>query len=414
MKRRVAGLPPVSAAVFNEKVLERRQETSIMSSVHGSKCEVCNKIYTTENAYRSHIQSKKHKETELRAATRPAAPVAVTESLPDTVESAPVTFETPTVEQPSTAEPVIVEEAEDSEGEDDIDAKIAAARSRLGATQCLFCSLSFGTLNENLAHMSTGHSFFIPEAEYLTDVAGLIEYLGEKIAVGNVCLYCNGKGRALHSLDAVRKHMLDKGHCKLAYHTESERLEFSDYYDFRSSYSDPEDSESESESEAEDQEWEDTDGEEEADETVDAPEKPRRQKKSKQAAGPSKNQITYGDSEYELVLPSGARIGHRSLKRYYAQNFVNLPEGKEVDPNSGQAIVRKMLADKNNVLVPTKGGFGAYGGGLQVVKARNTGEAKEAGRHIKEFRDQKRRENFKTKVGFRHNSQKHYRDPLLQ
>lgn len=41
MKRRVAGLPPISVAVFNQKVLERRTETAIMSSVHGSACEVC-------------------------------------------------------------------------------------------------------------------------------------------------------------------------------------------------------------------------------------------------------------------------------------------------------------------------------------------------------------------------------------
>lgn len=41
MKRRVAGLPPVSAEVFNNKVLERRAETAIMASPKGSTCEVC-------------------------------------------------------------------------------------------------------------------------------------------------------------------------------------------------------------------------------------------------------------------------------------------------------------------------------------------------------------------------------------
>lgn len=41
MKRRVASLPPVSAAVFNQKVIERRQETAIMSSLKGSSCEIC-------------------------------------------------------------------------------------------------------------------------------------------------------------------------------------------------------------------------------------------------------------------------------------------------------------------------------------------------------------------------------------
>ena len=66
------------------------------------------------------------------------------------------------------------------------------------------------------------------------------------------------------------------------------------------------------------------------------------------------------------------------------------------------------------MLVPRKGGFGAFGEGTDVVKARNRGEAKEAGRHTKEFRDMKRREAFKTKIGYRNNHQKHYRDPLLQ
>ena len=48
------------------------------------------------------------------------------------------------------------------------------------------------------------------------------------------------------------------------------------------------------------------------------------------------------------------------------------------------------------------------------MAVRNRGEAKEAMRHVREVRDVQRRELFKTKVGFRHNHQKHYRDPLLQ
>ncbi len=118
------------------------------------------------------------------------------------------------------------------------------------------------------------------------------------------------------------------------------------------------------------------------------------------------------DTTYELVLPSGARIGHRSMRRYYAQSFPGSPRGgKPEDPNSGAALVRRLLADKNSALVPRKGGFGSYGAGTEVVKARNKGEAKEAGRHIREFRDQKRKEDFRTRIGFIHNSQKHYRDP---
>lgn len=33
------------------------------------------------------------------------------------------------------------------------------------------------------------------------------------------------------------------------------------------------------------------------------------------------NDIQLGEDEMELILPSGARIGHRSLQRYYKQSF---------------------------------------------------------------------------------------------
>src|SRR6266496_5335295 len=45
MKRRVASLPPISLEVFNQKVLERRQETAIMS-LKGSTCEICKSVIT--------------------------------------------------------------------------------------------------------------------------------------------------------------------------------------------------------------------------------------------------------------------------------------------------------------------------------------------------------------------------------
>lgn len=59
-----------------------------------------------------------------------------------------------------------------------------------------------------MTHMTTTHSLFIPDIEYLVDLRGLIRYLGEKITVGNVCLFCNGKGRGMRSIEAVRKHMV--------------------------------------------------------------------------------------------------------------------------------------------------------------------------------------------------------------
>ena len=374
------------------------------------------KTYTTENAYRSHIQSKKHKENELKAALQPHS----SESQQDEVSSAhvdpprssplPVISETFLPKNSTLGVPETVTEDEINET---IDAKIAAARSRLSPTSCLFCTHTSPSLSENLTHMASAHSFFIPDAEYLIDLPGLITYLGEKIAVGNVCIYCNGKGRELRTLEAARKHMVDKAHCKIAYDTEDDRLEVSDFYDFTASYPAETRKKKSSQPRPEDQEWEDVDNDgSEAEEILDEDNSQPPDSESGSDENIPDNQITYGDTEYELVLPSGARIGHRSMKRYYAQSF--RPTHVNEDNNSGVALVRRLLADKNSALVPRGAGFGAFGRGTEVVKARNRGEAREAGRHVREFRDQKRREDFKTRVGFIHNSQKHFRDPLLQ
>ncbi|KAF8161004.1 cytoplasmic protein [Crassisporium funariophilum] len=420
MKRRVASLPPISVATFNQKVLERRTDTAVMSSIKGSSCEVCSKVYTTENAYRSHIQSKKHRDNEVKAALKPASLIPTqpdddanpgevpTALVPDVVEEAPA---------PKASTSLVVDdEADDDEVMQTIDEKIAAARSRLSASHCLFCTQESPSLDENLTHMSVAHSFFIPDAEYLIDIPGLISYLGEKIAVGNVCVYCNEKGREFRSMEAVRKHMVDKSHCKISYGSENDRLEYSDYYDFTPSYADAPPASKKKKSrrvvDEEEESWEDTDDEdkEEADEIVD-----EAGSDTSSDEDLPENELAYGDSHYELVLPSGARIGHRTMRRYYAQSFPGAPRGnKPEDPNSGAALVRRLLADKNSALVPRRGGFGAFGAGTEVVKARNRGEAREAGRHVREFRDMKRREDFKTRVGFIHNSQKHFRDPLLQ
>jgi hypothetical protein len=93
---------------------------------------------------------------------------------------------------------------------------------------------------------------------------------------------------------------------------------------------------------------------------------------------------------------------------YYAQHLRPASEG-----NSGRdlvtskiANVRQALADPSQALIPVSGGHGGYGKGLQTVKARNAGEAKWAKKAGKSFRDQRTREDHKTRVGYVHNSQK--------
>ncbi|KAF8739932.1 C2H2 type zinc-finger (2 copies), partial [Rhizoctonia solani] len=426
MKRRVANLPPVSAQAFDQKVLERRAETAVMASPKGTSCQVCNKSFATENSYRSHIASRKHKDNEFKAAAKARAPPA-DETMKDAQET-PKPEERP---KETTISLTVPEDATEEEIEATIDAKIAAARSKLSPASCLFCPQISDSIDTNLEHMSSVHSFFIPDAEYLIDLQGLIAYLGEKIAVGNLCIAC--PSREFRSIDAVRKHMIDKGHCKIGYEQESQRLEVSDFYDFSASYPDADARKKRRAARAakraqrqaaeQAEGWEDMDEDEdeggdnmEVDEVVD--ESGTESDSDSDTSTLDDNTLSFGDTPYELVLPSGARIGHRSLRRYYNQapsRAVLAPQpGTADDDNSGATLVRRLIADKNSALVPTKGGFGAYGSGTEVIKARNRGEAREAGRHIREFREQNRREQFKTKVGFVHNNQKHFRDPLLQ
>jgi pre-60S factor REI1 len=64
-----------------------------------------------------------------------------------------------------------VEEVEEEEVDEWVD-------EPLGVEQCLFCTHSSESLEANVAHMTSSHSFFIPDIEYLVDLDGLISYLG--------------------------------------------------------------------------------------------------------------------------------------------------------------------------------------------------------------------------------------------
>ena len=126
-------------------------------------------------------------------------------------------------------------EALDEEEEQDAEEEEAGGSPPLGAipiTDCLFCPHHSSSLVKNVAHMTKVHSFFLPDVEYLSDLKGLIKYLGEKVGVGKICLWCNEKGKSFYSTEAVQAHMHDRSHCKLF--TDGDALlEFADFYDFR-------------------------------------------------------------------------------------------------------------------------------------------------------------------------------------
>lgn len=157
-------------------------------------CQTCKKTFGSSNQYENHMQSKKHKEVAAKQVTKSAQQASVAKQQQQKPAEKEVDLR-------------ITEETTEEEMMAMIDEKIKSA-PRLEETDCLFCTHKSDTFEDNMTHMTNTHSLFIPDIEFLVDLRGLIRYLGEKITVGNVCIFCNGKGRGMRSVDAVRKHMV--------------------------------------------------------------------------------------------------------------------------------------------------------------------------------------------------------------
>jgi pre-60S factor REI1 len=296
LKRKAAGLPCVTQEAF-----AKRQDTARTTEGDGtqkelaSECAVCRKRYLSKNAYQQHMLSKKHKEAEQAA--QGEAPEEVAKKEPKSAkEAAPALSPEEQERQDVLRRAFTTRYTSSFEGEmtteqrEELDALIRD-KDFIGKNDCLFCGASASDFESNMLHMTKTHGFFIPDLEYNVNLEGFVEYLGQKISLANICLYCDGKGRSFHSREAVQHHMVDKSHCKISYRGDEE--EFEPFYDYTASY-------------------------------------------------PS-GDITVSESLFvadsgELVLPSRKSLGHRSLFRYYKQKFA--PE--EQRPS---VLINRLLAE---------------------------------------------------------------------
>ena len=129
--------------------------------------------------------------------------------------------------------------------------------------------------------MYLSHGFFIPFIDYIKDTEGLLHLLASLVGESFACIYC--VNRSFTSVEAVQHHMRDKTHCKLDFdNTDSFCDQFGDFYDFSTSYPDNEQNE--------DQQL------------------------------PLTSKLTLSD-DMSLILPSGARVGHRAFKHIYKQHL---------------------------------------------------------------------------------------------
>ena len=89
----------------------------------------------------------------------------------------------------------------------------------ISPTLCLFCTHDSPTLETNLNHMSTTHSFTLPNPDRIVDIDTFLSYLGTEIYLWHECLYC---GAIKDTVKSIQSHMRDKNHCILNFEREPE------------------------------------------------------------------------------------------------------------------------------------------------------------------------------------------------
>jgi len=301
VKRRCAGLIPVERETFKEKVsvlLKEKTEGNL-----AQKCDNCNKTFKNDKAREQHYLSKIHKKqvAKLERKKQKDAEQATPEAAAEAENKVEMNVEVDANGEQKTEEQLEVERAN----------KEMLSRKPIPLKHCLFCTRSFQTIDKCLEHMLKDHGFFIPYIEYLKDLEGLLEYLGAKIGIGHVCLWCNGKGKAAYkSAYAVQQHMRAKSHCKLNIDNDTNDEEYLPFFTFGD----------------EDDEDMAVDAEEKGGELVEVNSKSGTLVEVKKP----KRQLEGMNDEGELIMSDGSVIGHRSLNKYYRQNLRPEPTEEEM------------------------------------------------------------------------------------
>ncbi|KAI1341202.1 C2H2 type zinc-finger-domain-containing protein [Xylariaceae sp. FL0016] len=447
LQRRVASLPPISSQVFTEKVLQARAADSAQADRAGFQqvCDVCQRTYYSENSYRNHLGSQKHKAKEAASQRKGAAQddassvMSSTFSLGDSIPAAREEVDSNAeeefnevveglqktnlkdrpspVKRPSNPQPSVVEEHSlVAEQSSETVSATSTPVPKVTLKSCLFCNYDSPTIALNVVHMERIHSMFLPEKQYLVDLDGLVGFLQQKIHEFCECLYC---GKQKNNAFAVQTHMRDKGHCRIPFSTEEEQLRIGDFYDFRSTYSDEEESDDESvdgdkqnggaklgakrssktvgddgDEKMEDEGWE-TDSSASSCDSEDLQAIPidhhfrqyerlekhphhsshdprhHHQKDGWHSHAHKHRAIFYDD--VELHLPSGRSVGHRSLNKYWRQNLHNHPTPEEraerlaieaagsdsdaMDVDDKRVVTRQTRGQNNNSITRTNPGM---------------------------------------------------------
>ncbi|XP_015059202.1 cytoplasmic 60S subunit biogenesis factor REI1 homolog 1-like [Solanum pennellii] len=262
LKRKVAGVPGVRETIFLARqaaLAEEKEKLSETPLLYA--CGLCDKEYRSSKAHAQHLKSKSHL---VRASQQPGHPNE------NSVTIKPLLRHSRNETSRKAKEDVIEENDESDESEweevDPDEEMISEATDSLTDLKmdehtsngnmdedsddeyvgnlepscCFMCDKEHKTIESCMVHMHKNHGFFIPDVEYLKDPKGFLTYLGLKVKRDFMCLYCNYRCLPFSSLEAVRKHMEAKNHCRVHYGDgdDDEEAELEEFYDYSSSFVD--------------------------------------------------------------------------------------------------------------------------------------------------------------------------------
>lgn len=340
-------------------------------------------------------------------------------------------------------------------------------------SSCLFCNYTSPSMPLNVSHMGKIHGMFIPEQTYLVDLQGLIGYLRGKVFEDHECLYC---GKLKGTTAGVQTHMRDKGHCMIGFESEEQMVEIGQFYDFRSTYSDEDLDEEEgdvpdgddskehtsggvklgakrqeneeqtaqiNEGDGEDADGWETDSSASSLDSADLTAVPldhrhlyqnldKHPHHSNRDPRPHHHRDGWHShahihphaayyADYELHLPSGRSVGHRSLARYYRQNLHNYSGSNLAAESEVQAITDGSNPNQDTTVATTQGDERGRQQHRQQLVTRATGgqgmigvtDAKKREVRALEMRERKKenreRMRYQLAIEKKANHQKHYR-----
>ena len=105
-------------------------------------------------------------------------------------------------EGPMEVEAATTATGQDGEGEED----------QWDACVSFFDNHKSKSVEDNMEYMYKKFGFSIPDAEFLSDPEGLLQYLGAKMSRGHIPFYASGldaNSKSFQSLHAVQRHMID-------------------------------------------------------------------------------------------------------------------------------------------------------------------------------------------------------------